>query len=121
MSSLRETYGKNCSFHLCLFPRAVLIAAYKINSVWFLFLWAINNFLCNKGNMSPRYGYGNVFVTNKDVSILTSSKIEVSVPRKAKILGSLFRFAYTDLKKNRIYKYQLFRRPDKPVLLLFLG
>lgn len=59
MSSLRETYGKNCSFHLCLFPRAVLIAAYKINSVWFLFLWAINYFLCNKGNMSPRYGYGN--------------------------------------------------------------
>lgn len=84
VSSLHETYGKNCSFHLCLFPRAVLIAAYKISSVWFLFLWAVNYFLCNKGDMNPRCGYGNVFITNKDISILTSSKIEKSLSPKPK-------------------------------------
>lgn len=33
VSGLRETYGKNCSFYLHLFWGAVLMAAYKINSI----------------------------------------------------------------------------------------
>lgn len=41
MNSLRETYGKSRSSHLYLFLGAVLIAAYKIDSVQLLFLWAI--------------------------------------------------------------------------------
>lgn len=71
VSSLRETYGTNCSFHLHLFLRAVLIAAYKINSIQLLLLCAINYFLCNKENMSQKYGSENVFVTNQGVSLLT--------------------------------------------------
>lgn len=71
VSSLHETYGKNCSFYLHLFLGAVFVAAYKINSIYLLFLCAINYFLCNKENRRPKYGWENVFVTNQDVSMLT--------------------------------------------------